>query len=68
MRAALPKSWTATLLRRDLRGGVRSMIAASVLQAEGFASVLNVEGGMDAWNSAQSSNRNRTCGRQGGGS
>ena len=33
-------------------GGVRSMIAASVLQAEGFTSVLNVEGGMDAWNSA----------------
>ncbi len=33
-------------------GGIRSMIAASVLQAEGFASILNVEGGMDAWNSA----------------
>lgn len=33
-------------------GGIRSMIAASVLQAQGFDSVLNVEGGMDAWNSA----------------
>ena len=33
-------------------GGIRSMIAASVLQAEGFTSVLNVEGGMDAWSSA----------------
>ena len=28
------------------------MIAASLLQAEGFTSVLNVEGGMDAWESA----------------
>ena len=33
-------------------GGVRSMIAASVLQAEGFTSVLNIEGGMDAWTSS----------------
>ena len=33
-------------------GGIRSMIAASVLQAHGFTSVFNVEGGMDAWNSA----------------
>ncbi|MGA7671692.1 MAG: MBL fold metallo-hydrolase [Nitrolancea sp.] len=33
-------------------GGIRSMIAASLLQAEGFTSVLNVEGGMDAWESA----------------
>ncbi len=33
-------------------GGVRSMIAASVLQAQGFTSILNVEGGMDAWTSA----------------
>lgn len=34
-------------------GGIRSMIAASVLQAQGFRSILNVEGGMDAWNSAR---------------
>lgn len=34
-------------------GGTRSMIAASILQAEGFTSVLNVEGGMDAWSSAR---------------
>ncbi len=33
-------------------GGVRSMIAASILQAEGFESIFNVEGGMDAWNSS----------------
>ncbi len=33
-------------------GGIRSMIAASVLQAQGFTSVFNVEGGMDAWHSA----------------
>ncbi len=34
-------------------GGVRSMIAASILQSEGFNSVLNVEGGMDAWTSSR---------------
>lgn len=34
-------------------GGIRSMIAASVLQAEGFTAILNVEGGMDAWSSAR---------------
>ena len=34
-------------------GGVRSMIAASILQALGFTTVLNVEGGMDAWKAAQ---------------
>jgi glyoxylase-like metal-dependent hydrolase (beta-lactamase superfamily II)/rhodanese-related sulfurtransferase len=33
-------------------GGTRSMIAASILQALGFTSVLNVEGGMGAWNAA----------------
>jgi hydroxyacylglutathione hydrolase len=33
--------------------GIRSMIAASILQAHGFRSILNVEGGMEAWNSAK---------------
>jgi hydroxyacylglutathione hydrolase len=32
--------------------GTRSMIAASILQALGFKSVFNVEGGMGAWNAA----------------
>jgi hydroxyacylglutathione hydrolase len=33
-------------------GGTRSMIAASILQKLGFTTVLNVEGGMGAWNAA----------------
>lgn len=32
--------------------GVRSMIAASILQAEGINNVVNVEGGMTAWEAA----------------
>lgn len=34
-------------------GGTRSMIGASILQALGFESVYNVEGGMGAWDAAQ---------------
>ena len=33
-------------------GGTRSMIAASILQALGFDTVYNVDGGMGAWNAA----------------
>ena len=35
------------------KGGYRSAIAASLLQAHGFKHVANVTGGMDAWNAAQ---------------
>jgi hydroxyacylglutathione hydrolase len=37
------------------QGGSRSAVAASVLQAEGFADVSNVEGGYSAW--ARAGNR-----------
>jgi rhodanese-related sulfurtransferase len=33
-------------------GGTRSMIAASILQALGFETIYNVEGGMGAWTAA----------------
>lgn len=35
------------------RGGYRSAIAASILQADGFKDVINVTGGYDAWALAQ---------------
>ena len=31
------------------RSGMRSAIAASILQAQGFESVSNLEGGIQAW-------------------
>jgi len=34
------------------QGGTRSAIAASVLQRNGFNNVINLEGGLDAWNAA----------------
>lgn len=34
------------------KGGYRSSIAASILKREGFADVLNVRGGFDAWKEA----------------
>jgi len=47
---------TSDDLPRDLpivllcQGGTRASIAASVLQAKGFANVATLKGGMDAWN------------------
>ena len=38
------------------RGGYRSAIAASVLQAAGFKDVINVTGGYDAWALANAGN------------
>jgi rhodanese-related sulfurtransferase len=33
-------------------GGLRSIIACSILQRHGFSRVLNVEGGMNGWRRA----------------
>ena len=35
------------------KGGYRSMIASSLLQRAGFKQVLNVVGGLDAWQQAK---------------
>lgn len=41
------------LLAVHCKGGYRSMIACSLLQRAGFANVVNVTGGFDAWLDAQ---------------
>ena len=45
----LPQNQTIALV---CRSGVRASLAASLLQKNGFSSVCNIRGGMQAWNKA----------------
>ncbi len=45
----IPPNQTIALV---CRSGVRASLAASLLQKNGFSSVCNIRGGMQAWNKA----------------
>jgi hydroxyacylglutathione hydrolase len=51
---ALPKLEKDAPVAVHCKGGYRSMIAASLLQREGFTNVTDILGGYDAWMDAQS--------------
>jgi hydroxyacylglutathione hydrolase len=49
LRTSLSELDRGTTLAVHCKGGYRSMIACSLLQANGFERVINVLGGFDAW-------------------
>jgi len=50
---ALPDLDRNAPLAVHCKGGYRSMIACSLLQRAGYANVINLQGGFDAWQNAQ---------------